>query len=136
MQFMAVDVLRQVDHTYRHDVESFFYVLLWMCAREAWSKPKLSRGGRPPRDSLLRKWEIGSLKDIARTKAGDMTVDGLEEILGEFPEELDVVKPLCLKIRSTLFGDTARLNFGTPTGDSDQLYQPIIAAYDEIISDI
>ncbi|EHK41528.1 hypothetical protein TRIATDRAFT_181068, partial [Trichoderma atroviride IMI 206040] len=29
MQFMAVEVLRMVDHTYRHDLESFFYVLLW-----------------------------------------------------------------------------------------------------------
>lgn len=33
MQFMAVEVLRKADHTYRHDLESFFYVLLWMCAR-------------------------------------------------------------------------------------------------------
>ncbi|KAI1181365.1 hypothetical protein F5B17DRAFT_319467, partial [Nemania serpens] len=26
MQFMAVEVLRKTDHTYRHDLESFFYV--------------------------------------------------------------------------------------------------------------
>ncbi|PHH85520.1 hypothetical protein CDD83_298 [Cordyceps sp. RAO-2017] len=31
MQFMAVEVLRKADHTYRHDLESFFYVLIWMC---------------------------------------------------------------------------------------------------------
>ena len=37
MQFMAVEVLRKADHTYRHDLESFLYVLLWMCARQAWS---------------------------------------------------------------------------------------------------
>jgi len=35
MEFMAIQVLRQVDHTYRHDLESFFYVLLWICARRA-----------------------------------------------------------------------------------------------------
>ncbi|KAF4506885.1 hypothetical protein G6O67_006921 [Ophiocordyceps sinensis] len=34
MQFMAVEVLRKADHTYRHDLESFFYVLLWMCTSE------------------------------------------------------------------------------------------------------
>lgn len=28
MQFMGVEVLRTVDHPYRHDLESFFYVLL------------------------------------------------------------------------------------------------------------
>lgn len=27
MEFMAIDVLRGVKHTYRHDLESFFYVL-------------------------------------------------------------------------------------------------------------
>ncbi|KAM4063600.1 kinase [Hirsutella rhossiliensis] len=133
MQFMAVEVLRKADHTYRHDLESFFYVLLWMCARESWTKKNFSRGEEPPKESLLRKWEIGSFKDIARIKAGDMAMDGLEGIMSEFPEALDVVKPLCLRIRSIMFGDIARLSFGTPAGDPDQLYRPIIAAYDEAV---
>ncbi len=38
MEFMAIDVLRGVEHTYRHDLESFFYLLLWMCARRAWER--------------------------------------------------------------------------------------------------
>ncbi|KAL1977647.1 hypothetical protein VTN31DRAFT_506 [Thermomyces dupontii] len=29
MEFMAIDVLLNRDHTYRHDLESFFYVLIW-----------------------------------------------------------------------------------------------------------
>lgn len=33
MQFIAVEVLRTVDYTYRYNLKSFFYVLLWMCAR-------------------------------------------------------------------------------------------------------
>ncbi|KJZ68352.1 hypothetical protein HIM_12261 [Hirsutella minnesotensis 3608] len=138
MQFMAVEVLRQADHTYRHDLESFFYVLLWMCARESWSKPWLSRGGHPPKSSLLRKWEIGSFKEIASTKMGHMTVNSMEDIMGEFPEALDVVKPLCLRIRKILFplDREERMNFGTPAGEPDQLYKPIITAYDESISDI
>ena len=32
MEFMSIEVLRKVPHSYRHDVESF-YVLLWICAR-------------------------------------------------------------------------------------------------------
>lgn len=35
MEFMAIQVLQRVAHTYRHDLESFFYVLLWICARRA-----------------------------------------------------------------------------------------------------
>jgi hypothetical protein len=135
MQFMAVEVLRKADHTYRHDLESFFYVLIWMCARQSWSN---GFGGveKPPKENLLRKWEIGSFQDIARTKAGDMTVDGLEGIMGEFPKALDVVKPLCLRIRKILFplDQDERMSFGTPAGDPDQLYRPIITAYNEAIS--
>ncbi|KAG6282977.1 hypothetical protein E4U09_000446 [Claviceps aff. purpurea] len=65
-----------------------------------------------------------------------MTVNSLERIMGEFPEALDVVKPLCLKIRKILFplDKDERMIFGTPDEDPDQLYRPIIAAYDEAIS--
>jgi hypothetical protein len=135
MQFMAVEVLRTADHTYRHDLESFFYVLLWMCARQSWAN---GFGGerKPPRESLLRKWEIGSCRDIASAKMGHMTVNGMDDIVGEFPEALEVVKPLCLRIRSVLFGDTARLALGTPTGEPDQLYRPVIRAYDDAIGSL
>jgi hypothetical protein len=33
MQFMAIEVLQGKGHTYRHDLESFFYVFTWMCIR-------------------------------------------------------------------------------------------------------
>lgn len=28
LEFMAIEVLHHISHTYRHDLESFFYVLL------------------------------------------------------------------------------------------------------------
>ncbi|KAI0116873.1 serine/threonine-protein kinase Sgk2 [Daldinia grandis] len=136
MQFMAVEVLRKTDHTYRHDLESFFYVLLWMCARQSWSNAFSRYDEQAPKKSLFRRWEIGSFEEIADSKEGHMTVNGLERIIGEFPQSLDIVKPLCLKIRAFLFGDTARLILGTPAGDPEQLYGPIIAAYDETISSL
>ncbi|KAI3317111.1 serine/threonine-protein kinase Sgk2 [Xylariaceae sp. AK1471] len=137
MQFMAVEVLRTVDHTYRHDLESFFYVLLWMCARQSWSNGFAGEEW-PPKESLLRRWEIGSFKYIAAAKEGDMTVNSLEGIMGEFPEALDVIKPLCLRIRKILFplDKDERMCFGTPAGDPDQLYTPIIAAFDAVIKDL
>lgn len=105
MRFMAIDVLRGVDHTYRHDLESFFYVLLWMCARCAWSYDKGLRGydEAAPRESTLHDWEIGSFKKIARAKRGDMTINGVKDIMAEFPEPLDVVKPVCLKTQIRTF---------------------------------
>ncbi|CAG9939386.1 unnamed protein product [Clonostachys rosea f. rosea IK726] len=134
MQFMAVEVLRTAGHTYRHDLESFFYVLLWMCARQAWHNGFTGRG-RPPKESLLRKWEIRSFRETASVKRGHMSVDGMDEIMDEFPVVLNVVKPLCLKIRKILFplDNEERFSLGTPAGDPDQLYGPTIAAYDEAI---
>lgn len=136
MQFMAVEVLRKADHTYRHDLESFFYVLLWMCVRQSWNNG-FAGEEKPRKVSLLRKWEIGGFQDIADAKEGHMTVNSLERIMTEFPEALDVVKPLCLRIRKILFplDKDERMSFGTPAGDPDQLYAPILAAYDAAISD-
>ena len=71
--------------TYRHDLESFFYVLLRMCAR----------------CSCANKFGEGY-----------MTINGLERIMSEFPDNFGAVKPLCLKVRSIMFGDTARLSIG------------------------
>lgn len=133
MQFMAIEVLKLADHTYRHDLESFFYVLLWMCARNSWSNGFAKEGEIQPRDSILRGWEIGSFKDIAKAKIGDMRVDGLEQIFEEFPRALDGIKSLCLKIRSILFGDLARLVVGTPKEDPSQLYHKMFAAFEECI---
>lgn len=137
MQFMAIEVLRGADHTYRHDLESFFYVLLWMCARCAWDKDKKLRDDDEvsPEESILRKWEIGSFKDIAKAKRGDMAVDGVEDIMAEFPEALDIVKSLCLRIRKLLFplDKDERMMVGTPTGDPELLYSAILSAFDEVI---
>ena len=36
MEFMAIEVLLGISHAYHHDLESFFYVLIWQCARRSW----------------------------------------------------------------------------------------------------
>ncbi|KAJ3573570.1 hypothetical protein NPX13_g4651 [Xylaria arbuscula] len=137
MQFMAVEVLRKTDHTYRHDLESFFYVLLWMCARQSW-RNGFARGEKPPKESILRRWEIGTFDSIADAKEGHMTANSIKRIMGEFPRSLDIVKPLCLKIRKILFplNKDEEMSFGTPAGDPDQLYSPIIAAFDDAIKNM
>jgi len=53
--------------------------------------------------------------------------------MNQFPRALDAVKPLCLKILKILFplDQDEEMMFGTPRGEPDQLYQPMIKAYDE-----
>jgi hypothetical protein len=94
-----------------------------MCARQAWNNG-LAGEQKPHKDSLLRKWEVGSFKDIADAKEGHMTVNSLERIISEFPEALDAVKPLCLSLRTILFGDLRgwflELRQGTQINFTDQ----------------
>ncbi|KAG6204610.1 hypothetical protein E4U35_003281 [Claviceps purpurea] len=121
LPYMAVEVLLKIDHTYRHDVESFFYVLRF-CFRKV---------------SCFQKWHTGTLEGIAGTKKGQMAnLDLLGElVMCEFPKALDVVKPLCEELWEIIFPRKGRgLNYGTPWSNPDDLYDPIITAFDKAIS--
>ncbi|MCJ1237182.1 hypothetical protein MMC14_005167 [Varicellaria rhodocarpa] len=137
MEFMAIGVLQKVDHSYRHDLESFFYVLLWICARRAWEREFRCRLVDRPKESRLKMWYTGSYDTIARSKRGDMHADGFEDILEEFPSSLNCVKSLCKGMRRILFPLTpdGKLDIGTPP-DPVKLYDPIIQAFDDAIVDI
>ena len=122
MEFMAIQVLRNVSHTYRHDLESFFYVLLWICCRRAWDTFGSSLEERP-KHSRLTKWYTGSYDDIADAKEHHMGVSGFKAILEEFPQPLHCVKPLCREIRGILFPliKEGELDTGTQS-DPEKLY--------------
>ncbi len=138
MEFMAIEVLRLVSHTYRHDLESFFYVLLWMCARRTWERQFHCMLMDRPNESMLSKWYTGSYEEIAQYKEYAMSVNGFKKPLKEFPPVLDRVKPLCKEIRGILFPflEDGALFTGTPSGPPEKLYDPIIEAFDNAIADI
>ncbi|EEH04164.1 conserved hypothetical protein [Histoplasma capsulatum G186AR] len=62
-EFMAIDVLLTIDHTYRHDLESFFYVLIWQCAHHGWGKSGFDR----PKDTMLKEWYTGNYEKKSQT---------------------------------------------------------------------
>ncbi|EEQ91416.2 serine/threonine-protein kinase Sgk2 [Blastomyces dermatitidis ER-3] len=84
MEFMAIEVLLNIDHTYRHDLESFFYVLIWQCAHHGWYKLNQLRvlyqrhGGL--RNRMLEIWCAGSHETIANTKQDDIGTGGFEHL--------------------------------------------------------
>jgi hypothetical protein len=132
MEFMAIEVLRDTDHTYRHDLESFFYVLLWQCIRRGWEFV----GRTLSKPSQLTGWYTGTFEDIARNKQGNMDGFAFEYILNELPDEFKSIKPLCRRLRSILFpikGDA--LFTGTPPQSRD-LYGPMLDAFDKVIGDM
>ena len=105
-------ILQQIAHTYQHDLESFFYVLLWMCARRTWEREFKCKPEDRPKRNILTKWYTGSFDDIADAKGHHMSASGFKSILGEFPQAFDQDKPLCEKIRSILFPTTERCSSG------------------------
>jgi hypothetical protein len=96
MQFMGIEVLQEKGHTYRHDLESLFYVFIWMCIRyghedvadvEETGSPSsrsTKKRMRPIRTSRLRVWYTGTYAEIANTKRGHMDKNGFEDIIIEF----------------------------------------------------
>ncbi len=138
MEFMAIQVLQRAAHTYRHDLESFFYVLLWICARRSWELGYEHQFDPRPSKSVLRDWYVGSFEEIARSKRDSMHSEGFKDILREFPRAFDCVKPLCWRIRGILFLpllEDGELNIGTPSDPPEKLYDAIIGAYDDAIAD-
>ncbi|WPJ63731.1 hypothetical protein SMAC4_13673 [Sordaria macrospora] len=92
---------------------------------------------KAPQETVFQRWEIGRFSQIAMNKKGDVSVN-FEIVLEEFSEKLKVLEPLCIKIRKILFpyDKDASVNIGTPAGESDQLYKPIIVAYDQAICEL
>lgn len=125
MEFMAVEVLNgRVTQTYRHDLESFFYVFLWVV---------IGSGQKGlPRNSNLRSWYTGTYNHIAATKRGHMTQ--FDDITSEFPSEFEDEKELAKELRDILFG-TGMLFVGTYDGDKERnkMYDGMINAFNKAI---
>ena len=137
VQFMAIQVLRKVAHTYRHDLESFFYMLLWICARRVWEKEFCCKLKDRPEIDHLRVWYLGSFNVIADNKDYRMGGNAFKKLLKEFPPVLDCIKPLCEEIWQIVFPpQDGGLFFGTPPGPPEDLYNPIIGAFDKAIRSI
>jgi serine/threonine protein kinase len=144
MQFMAIEVLQGEGHTYRHDLEPFFYVFVWMCIRYGYedvdlegtaapssSKPDKTRI-RPMKTSRLRGWYSGTYTEIARNKLGDMV--GFEDVTAEFALSFIVLKGLAEELRNVLFRGRDLAPFTGTYKDRSIMYAGMINAFNKAIS--
>lgn len=101
--FMAIGALeayvRNNPRTYRHDLESFFYVFLFIaiCPREK----NGSKTEELPETSRLLKWKLD--KQLQVRKTADMGEQGFEAVLEEFSPEFECLKGLAKTLRGILF---------------------------------
>ena len=126
--FMAIGVLQRKVHTYRHDLESFFYVLLWLAVSD------MKR--MPPTTSKLQEWMKGSFPEVEETKMRHLEASGFQEILGEFAPRFQGVKVLAEELHGILFPVVEETLFtGTDTSEEgvEKLYGGVIGAINKAI---
>lgn len=106
--FMATDLLRGSPHTYRHDLESFLYVFLWIAIC----------GGhkRLPPQSRLQRWQAGTFEDAARSKAEHMAEDEFRAMLCELSPAFRGLEGLAWDLRRILFLPASQASLRTGTG--------------------
>ncbi|KAL5354469.1 hypothetical protein ACLOAV_000558 [Pseudogymnoascus australis] len=139
MQFMAIEVLQGKGHTYRHDLESFFYVLIWMCIRYGhvdMDDRQTRKKSRPLTTSALRDWYTGNYRQIASTKLGHMDKNGFEDIIAEFALRFENLKALARELRNVLFPIRDGAIFTGTFRDNDIMYDGMIEAFNKAIASI
>jgi Fungal protein kinase len=125
LPFISIGVLMKHIHTYRHDLESFFYVFVWLCI--AYDGPNKRRNPLP---AVLEEWSMGSYDAIARLKQGAMvrweeTEKSFSEYFYSNHKVIDAVRAM----RITLFGENGA-DISTPDGEENRkiLYRDILKA--------
>ncbi|KAL7905889.1 hypothetical protein GGI35DRAFT_471396 [Trichoderma velutinum] len=102
--FMAIGILFGQPHTYRHDLESLFYVFLWLAIandREHDHAHEILEG--LPETSRLRRWCSMDFRAVGQAKAADMSLEGFEGILSEFSGQFVPLKGLAKKLHGLIF---------------------------------
>ncbi|KAL1858887.1 hypothetical protein Daus18300_009756 [Diaporthe australafricana] len=138
--FQAIGVLRAClpdnPHTYRHDLESFFYTFLFLAVAPR-PVPKGENQLQLPATSVLREWNKGRPFDKANRKIQDMeSVDEFRRrIVAEFTPEFQGLGALAEKLRGILFpvdGD-GEIWTGTDMTDhgTNALYDAVIGAFED-----
>ncbi|CAD6499012.1 BgTH12-04666 [Blumeria graminis f. sp. triticale] len=118
MEFMAIGLLKEYTypsngkftHTYRHDLESFFFVLISACIRFGWGK------NESPHMETIRKWYKG-FEDT---------------LLKAFSSKFECLKDLATTLRKILFERQKTIWIATDPRPLN-LYNSILKAFDDEI---
>ncbi|CAD6503895.1 BgTH12-05639 [Blumeria graminis f. sp. triticale] len=132
-QFMALETLKGscssigvvVSHKYRHDLESFYYVLVWICIRCGWADDD------SPYEGLLSTWYTGTAEQIFSEKEKHLQKYFFkDQLLPMFSPMFEDIKPLVSEFWNKLFYKNNEFIIDNNMDDKE-LYEPIIDAFDE-----
>ncbi|CCU77478.1 serine/threonine protein kinase Sgk2 [Blumeria hordei DH14] len=121
--YMALELLRAINakelslkQTYRHDLESFFYVLIVGCMSH----------GLEDLPEIVKKWSSDSLTCFVAKEAA-VTKNFETFIIAKFLPKFEGLKELARTLRDILFRDE-EVEYGSPA-DPNVLYDPMIDAF-------
>lgn len=125
MQFMAIGTLSREPHTYRHDLESFFFVFLWLCV---YYRPG---GGRvKPYPTTLDSWGCGSYADAAARKSCDVEPGGFRRVVAGFAGGAGAMVVCARAWREALFPWRGLVWMGTDV-DFERVYREVLEVIEE-----
>ncbi|EAU29434.1 predicted protein [Aspergillus terreus NIH2624] len=102
--FTAIGILSGQRHTYRHDLESLFYVFLWIAiANDRVHDEATDIVKGLPETSRLWKWCTMDFGAVGRDKAADMSPEGFEGILAEFSPDFAPLQGLARELHTLIF---------------------------------
>ncbi|RGP73105.1 serine threonine- kinase sgk2 [Fusarium longipes] len=134
--FMAIDVARHEDdfilHTYRHDLESFFYCFMWLA---------IAKHGDVSPDSRIYLWNKDNSGCVrsANKKIEDISDrERFSAIVSEFTPAFKGTEELAYALRKILFfpDDDGFFFLGTKSGIEEvhKLYDAVIKTFDQAAS--
>ena len=135
LKYMAIEIVEiafrdknsDLEHTYRHDLESFLYVFLSLCA---------NHGRRSDQSDPFYTWYIGTYEDMAAKKSYHMMRKNFWTcVLSKFDHSLERLKDLAWAMRDALFSK-GELTTGSPQEKPSVLYDKIIGAFDKALDEL
>ncbi|KAL7270699.1 hypothetical protein RUND412_006586 [Rhizina undulata] len=129
LEFMSLNVLKRRQHTFRDDLESFLYVLLFICFK--WNAPLLPNKEPTPIDC----WSRPNFDDAYAMKVAFMVVqEDFEDKLKKMPAKMQSLIPLLIELRSEIRPWGTKFELGQPGTDAGQLYDEVIKAFNKVIN--
>lgn len=127
--FLAIDLMMGRVHTARHDLESFLYVLLWLCISH--------HAPTPPMTSKLNAWQaLDSFPELAKKKAATvLSEQGWTGLLEEFTPSCEPLKGLAGRLRELLFPG-GKIGICASEEEEWALYDAMIGAFDEALGSL
>jgi Fungal protein kinase len=101
--FMAIGALYGDEHNFMHDLESFFWVLFWICVR--WTGPGLRKSR-----TEYEYWKDEPMRTLAQLKSGMVLEEDkfTKEVIREFTAQCRPLIPCILGLRRMLFPSGTR----------------------------